>query len=264
VDRSRNPGRGARRAIGPVLAALVAACAPASCSSSDAGGGGSAPDAGGGSSDGGGATTDGGGAALSDGASDGAPAQPADHFATRVVSFTKGECGGFGSEDQVLGPPDGGGDENGSLDVLSLGDGGVIVLSFEPNAIVDGPGPDFIVFENAFLQEAGDPASVYAEVGEVSVSDDGATWTTYPCTATAYPYGACAGWHPTYSAPGNGVSPADPATAGGDAFDLATVGVARARYVRIRDASGEACTSQNVTKNGFDLDAVAIVHGEAP
>ena len=52
--------------------------------------------------------------------------------------------------DIVLGPPVGGGALAGSLDVVSLGFSGEIVLCFEPNAIVDGPGADFIVFENAF------------------------------------------------------------------------------------------------------------------
>jgi len=237
---------------------LVAACssAPGATSAPD---GGTTVDAGGGGpgDDGGGGPGDD-GAAPADGPAD---AGADDRFVTRVVSFTKGECGGFGSEAAVLGPPVGSGDAAGSLDVLSLGDSGEIVLSFEPNAVIDGPGPDFIVFENAFLQKAGDPSSVFAEPGEVSVSDDGSTWTTYPCTATSYPYGTCAGWHPTYSAPTNGISPTDPATAGGDAFDLAAIGVTHARYVRIRDASGEACTLKSVTKNGFDLDAVAIVNG---
>ncbi|HEY2365381.1 MAG TPA: hypothetical protein VGH87_03305, partial [Polyangiaceae bacterium] len=97
------------------------------------------------------------------------------------------------------------------------------------------------------------------ERAEVSVSDDGATWTPFPCTATAYPYGACAGWHPVYSSPDDCISPVDPKVAGGDAFDLADLGVAHARYVRIVDHSGETCTPpQNNT--GFDLDAIVILH----
>ena len=50
----------------------------------------------------------------------------------------------------VEGPPVGGGTDHGSTDVVSLGSGGSIVVSFAPNAIVDGPGADFIVFENPF------------------------------------------------------------------------------------------------------------------
>ncbi|HTB76093.1 MAG TPA: hypothetical protein VK762_22745 [Polyangiaceae bacterium] len=192
---------------------------------------------------------------------------PADRFVTGVVSFTPGPCSGFGKSDMpgiVEGPPKGGGAQMGSLDVVSLGVGGEIVLSFAPNAIVDGPGPDFIVFENPFYI-GGNPMKPYAEPGEVSVSDDGSTWSTYPCTATSYPYGSCAGWHAVYSAPGNGISPVDPATAGGDAFDLADLGVTHARFVRIRDVSGEVCPDAGgPNTDGFDLDAISIVNAEMP
>src|SRR5262249_40050503 len=51
----------------------------------------------------------------------------------------------------VLGPPGNATPTTGSLTVLSLGRGGRITLEFTDNAIVDGPGPDFIVFENPFF-----------------------------------------------------------------------------------------------------------------
>ena len=74
-------------------------------------------------------------------------------YLTKVVSFTPGTCAGFGSDQMpgiVLGPPKGGGNAKGGLDVVSLGTGGTIIVSLEPNAIVDRPGVDFIVYENAF------------------------------------------------------------------------------------------------------------------
>ncbi len=197
----------------------------------------------------------------------------ADRFITEVVSFTPGECAGFGLLSMpgiVKGPPVGGSSDHGSLDVVSLGVKGEIVVAFTPNAIVDGPGVDFIVFENPFFA-ASDPSRPNAELGEVSVSEDGVTWKTFPCAPkNESPYGACGGWHPVYSAPGNGISPFDPATAGGDPFDLADVGLARARFVRIRDLYAGAgtipCAMQppKTNKAGFDLDAVAIVHAEIP
>jgi hypothetical protein len=190
-----------------------------------------------------------------------------DRFVTKVVSFTPGACAGFGATRMpktVFGPPVGGGDDNGGLDVVSLGTGGEIVLAFEPNAIVDGDGVDFIVFENPFLT-GGDPESPAAEVGEVSVSEDGTTWKTFPCTATAFPYGTCAGWHPVQSNPENGLSPVDPAVAGGDPFDLSEVGLTKARFVKIVDKTHASCGgAQSVNKNGFDLDAISIVHAEMP
>jgi hypothetical protein len=188
----------------------------------------------------------------------------ADRFITTVVSFTPGECAGFGASQMptvVLGPPAGAGGLKGSLDVVTLGVGGEIVVSFEPNAIVDGPGPDFIVFENAF-HPGGNPNNVDADPGEVSVSEDSVTWKTYACTP---PNGKCAGWHPVYSAPGNGVSPVDPVNAGGDAYDLSELGLTTARFVRIRDKSSETCEGQpKPDKAGFDLDAIAVINAQTP
>lgn len=193
----------------------------------------------------------------------------ADRFATSVESFTVGACGGFGASalpDVVLGPPVGGGPNLGGVDVLSLGEGGAIVLGFGDNAIVDGPGIDFLVFENAFYV-GGDPQKPFAELGEVAVSDDGVTWSAFPCVPSASdPFSRCAGHTPTFSAPGNGISPVDPSAAGGDGFDLAALGVDRARFVRIQDRSEPACTSGpgRPSTAGFDLDAVSIVNAAIP
>ena len=170
-------------------------------------------------------------------------------FVTGVVSFSPGPCAGFGQSEMpgvVEGPPVGGGLTQGSTDVVSLGVGGSIVLSFSPNAIVDGDGPDFVVFENAFYV-GGNPNDVYSEPGDVSVSDDGVTWATFSTQA---------GLHPVTSPP---AAPTDWPACGGDAFDLAELGLAHARYVRITDASGETCTPPANTA-GFDLDAIAILN----
>ncbi len=193
-----------------------------------------------------------------------------DRFITKIVSFTPGDCAGFGAAsmpDVVLGPPVGGGSSVGSLDVVSLGTGGEMVVSFEPNEVIDGPGPDFLVFENAFWA-GGNVNHPLAELAEISVSADGASWSTFACNpGSAPPYGTCAGWRPVYSTPRNGISPLDPATAGGDAFDLADVGVSSARFVRIRDLGTIACPSNPAERSktgGFDLDAIAIVNAKNP
>ena len=70
--------------------------------------------------------------------------------ATEVVDFQPGH-NGFGDSrlpDIVLGPPMGGGEYSGGIDVLSLGVGGEITLGFGPRECIDGPGVDFIVFES--------------------------------------------------------------------------------------------------------------------
>ncbi|MEP7052425.1 MAG: hypothetical protein ABJB12_18805 [Pseudomonadota bacterium] len=175
-----------------------------------------------------------------------------------MVSFTAGPGQSFGQSklpDVVLGPPKGTGDASASFDVASLGNGGAITLAFAPTSIVDGPGPDFIVFENPFYA-AGDQAQVFAELGTVSVSDDGQDFQAFPCTAVAPPYGSCAGWHPVYANPEtNDIDPTDPGVAGGDAFDLADLGISEARFVRITDRAD--LTGLNGV---FDLDAVSVVN----
>lgn len=176
-------------------------------------------------------------------------------FATEVLAVEFGPGQSFGRSSMpavVTGPPKGGGCCKGSLDVVSLGNGGTITLGFE-RAIVDGPGPDFVVFENPF--EFG--SQVYAEPATVEVSDDGVAWVGYPCTATEPPFGTCAGWRPVYL---DGVDgPVDPASSGGDRFDLADLGLASARFVRLTDRVDVTPADGG----SFDLDAVGIVHGSA-
>ncbi len=174
-------------------------------------------------------------------------------FATEVVATDFGPGQSFGRAalpDVVLGPPRGGGCCNGSLDVASLGNGGSIVLGFD-RVIVDGPGADLVVFENPF--EFGN--AIYAELATVEVSSDGRDWKAFPCTATAPPWGRCAGWHPVFL---DGLdAPVFPSNAGGDAFDLAEVGLAEARFVRVTDRPD----IDPPDHGSFDLDAVGIVHG---
>ncbi len=201
--------------------------------------------------------------ALDDAGLDGAVCNgPGARFVTSVVdhSFGPGQNQGQNQfPELIFGPPHGAGCCQGSLDTVSLGNGGSVTVQFAGNAIVDGPGPDFIVFENAFYVDD-NPDVVFAELATVEVSADGKTWTAFPCTATAPPYGSCAGWHPVYANPGkNDIEPLDPAVAGGDAFDLHDIGVSYARYVRITDRPD--LQGQNGV---FDLDAVGIVNALCP
>jgi hypothetical protein len=183
-------------------------------------------------------------------------------YAAQVESYEPGPGAGYNQDalpDVVLGPPQGRGSQAGSLDVLSLGAGGSIVLSFGDRDIVDGPGADFVVFENAFWP-GGDPRQVFAELGEVSVSQDGETWLTFACDEAGDGEGhfsGCAGVTPTLVYDPETLVPLDPAQSGGDAFDLAKVGLASARYVRIVDLE---TLPQAGTTTGFDLDAVGIIN----
>lgn len=150
----------------------------------------------------------------------------------------------------------------GGADVFSLGANGTIIVAFNQCWIIDGPGADFIVFENAFYISG--TTTPFSEPGIVGVSMDGMTFTDFPCDLSQKPfYPGCAGTHPVLANTGNTIDPTDPTAAGGDAFDLAAIGVQTARFVRIVDQGLSPLTGANGT-NGFDLDAIAIVHGAKP
>jgi hypothetical protein len=181
-------------------------------------------------------------------------------YANEVVSFRPGAYAGYGQANMpnvVIGPPVPGSPNKGSLDVVSLGVGGEIVLGFGDRTIVDGPGIDFIVWENAFWID-GDSDNPFAELGEVSVSDDGENWHVFPCEIRSdgtFDTG-CAGWRARQDFDPCALIPLDAEMVGGDHFDLAQLGLEQIRYVRIRDLSddGRASTA------GFDLDAVGAIH----
>lgn len=192
-----------------------------------------------------------------------AHAASAGTFIDAVIRFTPGDAAGFGADELpriVQGPPRGGSLTEGSLDTVALGNGGVIVLGFEA-AICDGPGPDFIVFENAF--HAGSPSGpIFVEAGIVAVSPDDVTYTTFPYDPVSFI--GLAGRSPVLSNPDNGIDPFDPVAAGGDAFDLATLGVGRVSFVRITDPGTTIADPGNRVppgnSGGFDLDAIAVLH----
>lgn len=192
-----------------------------------------------------------------------APAGRDEAWASHIVAFTPGEGAGYGqdrSPDIVLGPPRGGGHTRGSLDVLSLGIGGEITLELE-RAAIDGPGDDLVVFENAFFAVGGPTATIFAEPGFVSVSEEGATFVDFPCVPEAPSYAGCAGAHAVYADGALGpVDLTDVERTGGDRFDLGTIGVARARFVRIRDSG--VGPRFGGSSEGFDLDALGVIHAE--
>jgi len=206
----------------------------------------------------------------------------ADPFLDAVVSSTVGQGGGGRVADLpgvVLGPPRGGGAFTGSLDTFSLGLGGQIVVAFTDNVVVDGPGPDLTVFENAFLPTGLTTLAPFAEPGTVAVSADGVTWATFACASDRPPYfPGCAGVYPVFASADDAASPsplapstvpiaslvdvpvdafAPPPGSGGDTFDLADVGLAAIRFVRI---DGGADRFGLMGLAGFDLDAIAGLH----
>ena len=100
----------------------------------------------------------------------------------------------------------------------------------------------------------------FAELGEVAVSEDGDTWYTFPCDTTleeGFDPG-CAGWRPRADFDPCTLLPIDPTLSGGDLFDLESVGLEAAQFVRIRDLAIEGAAPSA----GFDLDAIGVVYLE--
>ena len=128
-------------------------------------------------------------------------------------------------------------------EICSIGLGGSIVLGYRGAYIVDGPGADFIVVENAFRYSS---KRVYSEPAMVEVSRDGIVWKAFPYDSATLI--GCAGVTPL-----------------GDAFDLATIGVDTIRWIRITDVTSIVINNPkhvyyDPTLTGFDLDVVIGLH----
>jgi photosystem II stability/assembly factor-like uncharacterized protein len=143
-----------------------------------------------------------------------------DPYADQVVSFTPGE----GANPDFANPDT----VLGSPDFkeatlsgfLNLGVGGSVSLEFVDNEAVDGPGPDIEIF--------GDPAN--DEQWTVEISADGVGYRSFGLVR-------------------------ERAT-----LDLATVGLASARFVRLTD-DGDPASGMSP---GAELDAVMALHASAP
>lgn len=165
-------------------------------------------------------------------------------------------------------------------DIVSLGDGGEAIFHFD-NPVTNGPGFDFAVFENGFLNPL-DSNLAYLELASVAVSNNGTDYYSFAAqshtdtlvqVAGTGEYMDCrkinnlAGKYITYF---------------GTPFDLdelngiAGLDVSDIKYIRVKDVTGslvkEYCTfDMNNNKindpyptpfptGGFDLDALAVMH----
>ena len=142
-------------------------------------------------------------------------------------------------------------------EVCSLGLGGEITVAFKGFEIVDAPGVDFTIFENAFLNPVTN--KLFVEPAVVSVSYDGIHFTQFPFDSLTLD--GCAGITPTHGKE----DCFNPELSGGDGFDLATIGLQSIRYIRIKDISQIVLNYPqhpfyDPTITGFDLDAVCGLH----
>jgi hypothetical protein len=148
-----------------------------------------------------------------------------------------------------------------SSDVVSLGRGGEITLTFDM-PIQNGKGWDFAVFENSF-------SDTFLELAYVEVSTDGTNFFRFDNDSLT----------PT---PVSGFGAVDPTNIDGFAgkyrqgygtpFDLEDVGLDEATHVRLIDIVGDGSDEDTdgdivydpyptVGSAGFDLDAVGVSNG---
>lgn len=147
--------------------------------------------------------------------------------------------------------------ETSENEICSLGLNGEIIIGFKDINIIDGEGPDFTIFENAFLNPINH--KIFAEPAIISVSNDGINYISFPYDTVSLQ--GCAGTMPTY---GNN-NPFNPAESGGNSFDLATVGIKSVNYIKIKDITNIVLNNNShqfydPTLTGFDIDAVVAIH----
>lgn len=233
---------------------------------------------------------------------------PYDPFADSVVSFEPLSSNAFGASflpNNILGAPSGLGAQTPqslpsqlvSLNARTNNNngatppyGGAITLSFDNNMVVNGPGFDFTVFENAFFL-GGDPNNRFMEPAVLSVSQNGIDYYDIPfdyvphyngegieVMSNPFSYASgFAGIEPVLSS-GGFPDPTNPNVSGGDHFDLSHITVKNllwVKYIRIRSTGDLWLTDMNgnlvrhtsgaaalsgVGNSGFDLDAVSAIH----
>lgn len=212
-------------------------------------------------------------------------------FAHAVAAYRPGPGvkAPFDDPRKALGPALGAGRTSGSLDVVTLGEGGSLSLSFR-TPITDGPGADFLVFENSFI--VGLRAECYAELAFVEVSSDGVNFARFPVSYVGPqvpigPFGSlvpgtwsgCAGSTPVHTHPTRrpDIDPRDPARTGGDAFDLAVLrdhplvraqklNIFRVTHIRLvdvvdgkhRDAKGRLIRDPSL--GSADIDGITVIN----
>ncbi|HEY9177309.1 MAG TPA: T9SS type A sorting domain-containing protein [Flavipsychrobacter sp.] len=162
--------------------------------------------------------------------------------------------------------------------IVSLGDSGVAILTF-PAPLYNGPGADFAVFENGFVNP-NNPEEAFLELAFVEVSSDGVNYTRFPASSlTDTPQVPVAGVYmnarKVHNLAGKYISNY------GTPFDLDELknvpglDVNNITHVRLVDVVGSMGAHASMDKDGnpindpypsaipscgFDLDGVAALH----
>ncbi|MFK7992060.1 MAG: LIC_13355 family lipoprotein [Sandaracinaceae bacterium] len=192
--------------------------------------------------------------------------------ASEVVEAPGATGEGFLDPELAVNGVRGGGATMQSLDVYSIRPGTHLVLGWGGRALMDGPGPDLFVYENAFAY--GQDGAHFMDPTVVEVSADGERWTAFEhdyvtADETVYEpqpsaWRGFAGLQPVARhAEDNPLDPFEP-EAGGDAFDLADLPseAREVRFVRLSPASDWTNPDtgmpfvRDVVSDGPDIDGV--------
>ena len=205
-----------------------------------------------------------------------------DYTSSAIVSWATGIAdGGYVQGSNVVAPFNdptralGVAQPSNSSDVVSLGRGGTLTLTFSA-PIINGPGADFAIFENGFEIPG---QGQFSELAYVEVAS-GDLFVRFPnISLTDLPVGAFGTIDPTDVYGLAGKAPAGQGTAFDldifsgaaiDGFDINAI-----RYVRIVDIIGDGSATDSlgspiydpyptVDSAGFDLDAVAVLNQGTP
>lgn len=192
-------------------------------------------------------------------------------FADTISEHTGDELSSFPKDNATNGVK-GGGENTGSLDVFVVGDGESFITSWNGNRIVNKSGNDFKVFENGFYTNSGEDR-MSLDLGTVSVSKDGNSWTDFPVSYSSDPYensslnkSGFVGLVPVYLNMWEDelIEPASN-DAGGDAFDLSDVDITDGdwiKYIKITDA-GTTYPDGQIESNGIDIDGVCAFYWQS-
>ena len=178
----------------------------------------------------------------------------------------------YGSEEDALGKAD-------DTLVVSLGDGGVAVLTFA-SPIINGEGPDFAVFENPLKWEV-DTNLYFLELAFVEVSSDGENYvrfsavtnipetpqvTSFQCTDPKLIHNFAGKYSPHFGTPFDLEELPDTAILDKNNIThvriIDVVGTIKPEYATY-DSQGHIVNDPWPTpfeSSGFDLDAVGVIH----
>jgi hypothetical protein len=181
-----------------------------------------------------------------------------------------------GDETYVPGPAGNG--------IVSLGDGGIATITFH-KPLRNGPGPDFAVFENGFIDQTLKPGTAFLELAFVEVSSDGENFVRFAAISNVDTSTQLESFEGINASQIHNLAGKYIANHG-TPFDLdelassSIVNVNAITHVRIIDAVGSTMPqyasrdSRGFVVNdpwptpfassGFDLDAIGVIHQDGP